>query len=132
MNDTRSRDPQPDEPGLGENRMELRQDNILYVGLVGSLDEKTSTLIIQALSRFYNPGVFKINCLIDFSKSGEISAEAKKIFINLATTGKIGKVAVTGLSFLARTAARFFIRTLPKRDISIFKTEEEASAWLKF
>ena len=130
MNDNRPRDTQPDERGLGENRMELLQDNILYVGLVGALDEKIATSIIEALPEFYK-GPWKVSCLIDFSKSGEISAEAKKLFINLAKDGKIGKVAVIGLSFFTRAAAWVFIRTLPKKDISIFKTEEDALSWLK-
>ncbi len=130
MNDNRTEDTQPDEQGLGENKMEFRQDKILYVGLVGVLDEKIATSIIQALPGFYNTVPWKVACLIDFSKSGEISAEAKKIFINLAKDGKIGKVAVIGLDFLARAAAWIFIRTLSKRDISIFKTEEDALAWL--
>ncbi len=116
---------------LGENRMELRQDKILYVGLVGALDEKIAASIIQALPGFYNTAPWKVGCLIDFSKSGEISAEAKKLFINLATDKKIGKVAVLGLSFFARAAAWVFIQTLPKKDISIYKTEEEALTWLK-
>ena len=110
--------------------MELRQDNILYVTLSGALDEKIATSIISALPGFYNTVPWKVSCLIDFSKSGEISAEAKKLFVNLAKDGKIGKVAVIGLSFLARAAAWIFIRTLPKKEISIFKTEEEAFAWL--
>ena len=130
MNDNRPGDPQPDEQGLGENILELRQDNILYVTLVGVLDEKIATSIIQALPGFYNTVPWKVGCLIDFSKSGEISTEAKKLFINLAKDGKIGKVAVIGLGFLARAAAWVFIRTLPKKEISIFKTEGEALSWL--
>lgn len=116
---------------LGENKMELRQDNILYVTLVGALYEKIATAIMEALPGFYNTVPWKVSCLIDFSKSGEISAEAKKIFINLAKDGKIGKVAVIGLSFFTRAAAWIFIRTLSKKEISIFKTEEDALTWLK-
>jgi hypothetical protein len=73
----------------------------------------------------------KIKILVDNSKAGKATSEARKTFQELMDLKQFGKVAIFGTHPVARVLASFVIGLSRKRDVRFFGSEEEALAWLK-
>ena len=116
---------------IGENRMYLGEDNILYVTVVGDIDEKTAIAMKEADRKFKNLAEEKFDVLGDLNKAGKPSPEARNIWKGMTEDDKTGKVALFGLHPVARVIASFFMGLSRKKDMRFFKTKEEALAWLK-
>ena len=116
---------------IGENRMYLGKDNIIYVTAVGEIDEKIAVECKEAMFNLINMVEEKANYLIDLNKGGKTSPAARKIFNELNEHEKAGKIAFFGLHPVARVLASFIGGTSKKKDIQFFKTKEGALAWLK-
>jgi len=116
---------------VGENRLYLGEDNILYITNIGEIDEKTAIAIKEAVLNVANMVEGKVHTLTDLNKAGKTSPEARKVFKELAEQEKQGKVALFGMHPVARVLASFFMGISKKKDMRFFKTKEEALAWLK-
>jgi len=116
---------------VGENRIYLGEDNILYLTIFGEVDEKIEIGINEAVLKLINMVEGKVNTLIDLNKVGKTSTEARKKQKEISEHEKIGKVALFGLHPVAKVIASFFMGISKKKDIRFFKTREEALAWLK-
>ena len=116
---------------VGENRHYLGEDNILYVTVVGEVDEKVAIACREAAFKLMNIVEGKVNVLIDVNKAGKQSPEARKVWTELSEHEKFGKVALFGLHPVARVLASFVMGVSKKKDMRFFKTKEEALAWLK-
>lgn len=119
---------------IGENRIYLGEDNILYITIVGEINDKIAlefkNTIFELNRRF---GKKVRNSFIDINKAGKVSSEARKLFKELSEDTEIGggKSAIFGLHPVARVIASFFIGISSHKHNRFFKTTEEALAWLK-
>jgi len=116
---------------VGENRMYLGEDNILYTTVVGEVDEDAAIAIWEVHLKFMNMVEGKLDTLIDLNKAGRQPLKARKIGIKMFEYEKTGKVALFGLHPVARVIASFVMGVTRKKDIRFFKMREEALAWLK-
>jgi hypothetical protein len=116
---------------VGENRIYLGEDNVLYVTVFGEIDEKIAIAIKEADLKFKNMVEEKYDVLADMNKSGKHSSEARKIWKEMTEHEKTGKVAMFGMHPVARIIASFVMGVSKKKDMRFFKTKEEALLWLK-
>ena len=118
---------------VGENRLYLGEDNILYETLVGEQDEKTVLAIHEASKRLRNRNKFegKVNILADINRTGKASPGARKAGQEVLKDEGIGKVALFGVHPVARVLAAFILGIIRKKEVRFFKAKEEALAWLK-
>jgi len=72
----------------------------------------------------------KVNFLIDVNKAGKNSPEARSIWTKTTENENTNKVAIYGLSPVARVLASFVIGVTKKKDIRFFITKEDALNWI--
>lgn len=116
---------------VGETRVYLSEDNIIYVTAVGDSDEKDAIAMKEVELKFIDMAEGKVNLLVDLNKCGKQSPEARKIRQEMSEHEKVGKVALIGLHPVARVLASFVMGITKKEDMRFFKTKEEALSWLK-
>jgi len=116
---------------VGENRLYLEEDNVLFVTNTGEIDEKIAIEIKEAVLKLMNMVEGKVHTLTDLNKAGKATPQARKVFQELAEHKKQGKNAFYGMHPVARVLAAFFMGMSKKKDMGFFKTKEQALAWLK-
>ena len=117
---------------VGENRLYLGEDNIIYLTLVSKMDDKTAIKLVGVSQKLENMVEGKVDFLVDLNNVGKQSPMARKIFRDRAERSeKLGKTATFGLHPVARVVASFVIGTLINKDCRFFRTKEEALEWLK-
>jgi len=116
---------------VGENSLYLGEDNIFYITVVGEMDDETAIAIKAADVKFKSMVEGKVNVLGDINKSGKHSPGARKTWKEMMEEDKTGKVAIVGMSPIARVLASFVMGVTRKKDMRFFKIKEEALAWLK-
>jgi len=116
---------------VGENRLYLGEDNILYATMVGTQDVKMVIALKEANDKLMNMIEGRVNTLIDLSQAGKPSPESRKVGREMLESEKNGKVAFWGLHPVARVIASFMMGVTRKRDMRVFKTKQEALAWLR-
>ena len=116
---------------VGENRIYLGEDNILYITVVGDIDEKIAIAVKEADLKFKNMVDENFDVLGDLNKAGKQSSEARKIWQEMIEHERTGKVAMCGMHPVARVLASFVMGVTRKKDTRFFRTKEEALTWLK-
>jgi len=116
---------------IGENRFYLGEDNILYETIVGEIDEKTALASKNATIKMRSKVEGKLNVLIDLTRAGKPTPEARKIGQEELERERVGKVALFGMHPVARVIASFVMGISKKKDMRFFKTKKEALAWVK-
>ena len=116
---------------IGKSRFYLGEDNILYETVVGEVDEKMVRAMNDATNKLTDTVKGKVNVLVDLSRTGKATPEARKQARERLEVEGMGKVALFGLHPVARVVASFFMGISRKKDMRFFKTREEALVWLK-
>jgi hypothetical protein len=116
---------------VGKNKLYFGEDNILYITVLGDVNDEISMKIKEVSDKFTAMVEGKLNLLVDLNKTGIPSADARKKGLEGFEGEKIGKIAFFGLHPVARVIASFIMGITKKEDIRFFKTREEALAWLK-
>jgi len=116
---------------VGKSRYYFGEDNIIHVTVVGEVDDNIAIEHRDTCMKFVNMIAGTANVLVDNTRAGKISPEARKVFRGLTENEKTGKVAIFGLHPVARVIAAFFMGATKKKDMRFFNTKEEALAWLK-
>ena len=116
---------------IGESRLYLGEDNILYGTVVGEQTEKMPIALKEAIDKMKNMVEGRVNVLVDLNKAGQLSSGARKIGRETLEDEKVGKVALFGLHPVARVIASFVMGVTRKQNMRFFKTKEQALAWLK-
>lgn len=116
---------------VGENRLYLGEDNILYATLVGTQDAKMVIALKESNDKLMNMIEGRVNTLVDLGQTGKPSPESRKVGREMLENEKIGKVAFWGLHPVARVIASFMMGVTRKKDMRVFKTKQEALAWLR-
>lgn len=89
------------------NRIYLREDNILYLIICGKVDENIESEIEEACLTLANMVEGKVNTLVDLNKAGKTTPEARKKQKESSKHEKTGKVALFGQHPVARVLASF-------------------------
>lgn len=116
---------------VGDNRIYLREDNIISLDIAGEIDEDKAKKICAASLKFMNMVEGKVHTLVNNDKAGKQTAQARKIFSEFVKNEKYGKCAIFGAHPVARVIASFFIGMAGIKDNRFFKSKEEALSWLK-
>jgi len=116
---------------VGDTRFYLGEDNIIYVTAEGEYDKKMATEMEDALFRLLNKCGRKTDLLVDNTKSGKISQEARAGFRKMTQHEFIGKVSIYGTNMVSRILAAFVIGLSKNMNMHFSKTKEEAMDWLK-
>ena len=116
---------------VGENRLYLGEDNVIYCTIVGEVDEKTAIMGKESSIKLINMAEGRVKVLMDLNKARKTSSNARKIFSGMSEHKKVKKIALFGIHPVARLLASFFMGKAKKKDLRFFKTKEEALAWLK-
>jgi len=116
---------------VGENRLYLGEDNILYETVVGTQDRKMAIALKEVTDKLKNMVEGRVNVLIDLNQARKPSPEARKVGKEAFEDEKIGKVAFFGLHPVARVIASFVMGVTRKKDMRFFKTKQAALAWLR-
>lgn len=116
---------------VGENRLYLGEDNILYATMVGTQDGKMVIALKEANDKLINMVEGRVNSLVDLSQAGKPSPEARKVGRETLENEKVGKVAFLGLHPVARVIASFMMGVTRKKDMRVFKTKQAALTWLR-
>jgi hypothetical protein len=116
---------------VGNTKIYLDKDNILYVTINGEIDEKTAIIGKESSFKLLNMAECQVNVIMDLNKAKKPSFKARKTFIGMSEHKKVKKIALFGLHPVARLLASFFMGKAKKKDIRFFETREEALAWLK-
>lgn len=116
---------------VGENRIYLGEDNIIYITSVGESDEKMASSMKEVEVKFMNMTEGKVNLLIDINRCGKQSPEARKIRQTVGDHEKVGKVAIFGMHPVALVISSFIRGISKNKNQRFFKTKEDALAWLK-
>ncbi len=117
---------------IGENRLYLGEDDILYETVVGVVDAKIAIAFKEASLKLRSKAEGRvINTFIDLSRAGKPTPEARRIAQQRLEDEAIGKVAMFGMHPATRVIASFVMGVTRKEDMRFFKSKEEALAWLK-
>lgn len=116
---------------VGQNKIYLGEDNILYYINVGEIDEDIATKSCEAMLKLKNMGKGEVPFLIDLNKGGRTTGKARQILKEFTESNVQGKIAFIVLHPVARVLASFFIGITRKSDMRFFKFKEEALEWLK-
>lgn len=116
---------------VGESRIYLGDDNIMYVTEVGEMDEKIAIETAKVILKLEDIAVGKVNGLVDLNRAGKSSPEARKIWKKMTEEGNTDKIAMIGMNPVARVLASFIAGVSRKKNLRFFKTKEEALAWFK-
>lgn len=116
---------------VSDHRLFLDSNNIINVSPSGNVDAKTAPLIKEAFLKLIADADGPVNILADLNKAGKPSVEARRVANEIFHREEVKKVAFFGLHPVARVIASFIKAIVNKKEISFFKTREEALNWLK-
>ena len=116
---------------VGESRLLLDEDYILYETVVGYIDEKDAIAFQDASEKLRSMVKGKVNTLVDLSRAGKPTPKAREVGRKRMENEYIGKIALFGQHPVARVIASFFMGVTRKKDMRFFKTKEKALVWLK-
>ena len=116
---------------IGDNRIYLEDDNIIYIIAVRELNKHHAVEISQTIIKLGDMAEGKVNLLGDLKKAGKPSSEARKVLKDLNKSDKIGKIALLGIQPVARMLAFMVIGSSKNKAIHFFRTKDEALKWLK-
>ena len=116
---------------IGQNRVHLREDNILHETMVGYISHKTAIELYQASSQLRSMVDGKVDILTNIENI--VAADPKSLDVAKAAIEdeKVRKIAFVGKNPIAVFVAAQFMKTAQKANMAFFKTEEEALKWLK-
>lgn len=119
------------EISVGENRFYLGEDNIIYVTIIGELDENNAIAMRDVFYSLLSKVDDKANIFADNNRTKKPSLEARKIFQEMIEYEKVDKIAILGLHPVARMLAAFMTGLSRNKNIRVFMNRGEALEWLR-
>ncbi|MCI0470028.1 MAG: STAS/SEC14 domain-containing protein [Candidatus Aminicenantes bacterium] len=116
---------------IGESRMFLGLDDILYCTFVGNVDEECLKKFAETAYDFAGKVKGKLKVIADLDRAGMPTAAARKAAKKYYEDERIGEIALYGMKSVARVVATFVMGFSKKQDLRFFKSREEALAWLQ-
>ena len=115
----------------GRTRGYIDEDNILHLKITGKLDYEHTTQLIEAANKLTSTVGKKVDSVIDISDIGLITVMTQNLGKKWLDAKETGKVAIFGAGTRPAIIAKFVLEAIGKKDIALFKTEEDALKWLK-
>lgn len=115
---------------VGDNKVYLIDGKIIYIIAVGEQTPELAKALIEVKQKLYSIAPGKVHHLIDLNKSGKSSPEARKLWKEFSEDERTDKVAVFGLSPVAKVLASFVMSITNRNNQRFFRTKEEAMQWL--
>ena len=116
---------------VGNNKFKLDEDDIINVTTIGEFDAQTAIAMKNAFYQIIDMIEGRCDIIVDANRGAKPTPEARKIFKEMTEHKQIGKVAIIGMNPVVKMMATFVIGISEKKNMKIFKTREEAIAWLK-
>lgn len=114
-------------------QLEVRPDGLVRIVFMGEQDAQD----LEAFRREFEPLLVAatednpVLALVDGTRSSRFTAGARKVFLELNKSFRIGKAAIWGADRYTRVLASFVLKATGRGNIHFTETEEEAVAWLK-
>ncbi|MDD5528659.1 MAG: STAS/SEC14 domain-containing protein [bacterium] len=115
---------------IGKHTVCLGEDNILYITIVGDIDEEKIEILFETISKLLEMGKGKVSVLVNISKAKKPSVKTRNHIAQFHTNKKVGQIAIFGLTPVAKVMSAFAVGITKKRNIKFFDTKESALAWL--
>lgn len=115
---------------INESKIGLVNDNIIYIIAVGFVDEELAKVGERIVCEFLEKTNKNTNILVNLTNAGQPSSKAIRIYLRVSEMAAIKKIAMFGISAVAKVLGSFMIRLSKKKNFQFFKTKEEALAWL--
>jgi len=116
---------------IGESRVYLGKDNVIYATPVGDIDNEKAIAFRDNIIKLACMVNGKVNSLVNLNNVGKPSMGARAIGKEALMHRKIGKIAFYGLHPVAKILAAFVMGVKKNKNMRFFKAKEEALAWLK-
>jgi len=116
---------------VGKNRFYLDENNIFHMIIIGDVDKKLASTMIEVTDNLGNVFEEKTLVLIDLNKVKNTSSKARKVGMEEFGNKKIAKIALFGMHPVARVIASFVMGVSKNKSMRFFKTKKEALSWLK-
>jgi len=115
---------------VGGNKSSIIGNNIIHVVASGEQIRELALMQYEMDCKLASMIDGKVNFLIDVNKAGKNSPEARSIWTKTTENENTNKVAIYGLSPVARVLASFVMGVTKKKDIRFFMTKEDALNWI--
>ncbi|MDD5530970.1 MAG: STAS/SEC14 domain-containing protein [bacterium] len=115
---------------VGNHTFYLDRDNILYITIVGEIDDKKTNIILDAFTKLQGMVKGKVNIFVNINNAGKLSIKTRTLPTKLHMNKKIGKIAIFGLTPVAKVIAAFFMGNSKTKGMKFFNTKEKAIEWL--
>jgi hypothetical protein len=118
---------------MAEFKLFMGEDGIMRGAFVGYIEEKDVIVAHDELVKIVNEiKERRKQLLLDLTKTTSATMKARKMFVEIAKSGILDKVAVVSSSIYVAVLSLFVIRASGKGDvIEVFKNERKALEWLK-
>jgi hypothetical protein len=115
------------------HELRMRDDGILWLAQIGDVDEEDMDAFLGDLTPFLEAATEGQSLLIlsDTSRTGKLSANARKLLAGLGRDPRLRKTAILGSGRYTRVVASFINKAAGRDNIRFFDSEQEAIAWLK-
>jgi hypothetical protein len=116
---------------LGENRITVMENSILYIEVIGEQTDEHARLINENIHMVLASVPGKMRQLINLNRSGKSSPLSRQVFKKLNDEHISEKVAVFGIHPVARVLAMFVTGITQQNNVRFFTNEVEALNWLR-
>lgn len=110
----------------------MAQDGILRISFTGNLDHNEMTSFRKDFDLYLEAATESspLNLVAHVSQTREISAEARRMFIELNQDNRFGNIACVGDNRPFRVLTKFMGKASQRNNIRSFGQEDEALVWL--
>lgn len=116
---------------LGENRIHILEDSIVYVEVVGEQTDDYAELIQENIHIIAQSLPGKMRQLVNLNNSGKTSPKCRELFKQMNEENFSERVAVFGMHPVARVLAIFVTGFTQQKHVRFFTNKEEAISWLR-
>jgi hypothetical protein len=110
----------------------MSEDGILQISFAGNLDFGEMSSFIKDISVFLEAAteISPVHSVAHISAIGNISADARDIFIELNRDDRFGYMACVGSNRRFRVLTKFMENAAQRDNIRLFTLEDDAINWL--
>lgn len=112
------------------NQVYVGEDGILHVICIGDQDETSAREMAEETARIANLALGSIKVLLDTTRAGRFSVEARQAAVESLALARHGKAAVVASSMPARALGLFMVGGAKTQNMKVFETRREALEWL--
>lgn len=114
------------------HKFQLESEGILRLTFIGDTDRRGAEKLLEEFQPFLEQVTAENPWLIlwDDTRGGKASVDVRKVYAQLNSDPRIGKVAVFGAKRYGRVLGEFVLKLTGRDNVRFFDNEAEARAWL--